>query len=125
MDVVPVGSIKTPGIGNIRQEQRPGWGVSDCAALARRVGQVWSLVKTLMPARTVAKVSLFRADRPEEFKAELLQRVDLSQIPDWLGGHATGWAHGEGGSDAVVCAIQPSKRRVGAARSLHDDGLLL
>ena len=64
----------------------------------RWVGQVWSLVKTLMPARTVAKVSLFRADRPEEFKAELLQRVDLSQIPNWLGGHATGWAHGEGGS---------------------------
>ena len=67
VDVVPVGSIKTPGIcdsdtfglsetdsdtnreniailgptGDIRQEQRTAWGIADGSALARRVGQVW------------------------------------------------------------------------------------
>lgn len=49
------------------------------------------------PYLTLTKVALFRADRPDEFMAELLSRVEIEQVPDWLGGSATGWAHGCGG----------------------------
>jgi len=63
------------------------------------VGRVWNVVKLLLPARTVAKVSLFRQDRPDDFMAELLSRVDIDQVPQWLGGTAaTPWPYGEGGS---------------------------
>lgn len=62
------------------------------------IGRVWDVVKLLLPARTVAKVSLFRADRPEEFMAEMLKRVDIDQVPDWLGGKAAGWPYLVGGT---------------------------
>jgi hypothetical protein len=63
------------------------------------VGRVWQFVKLLLPARTVAKISLYSASKHKEFLAELLERADVSQIPRWCGGEATEpWPYGEGGS---------------------------
>ena len=54
-----------------------------------------TLVKPLLPARTAAKVSLFRADHQDAFLQELLSRVSAEQIPPWAGGEADEpWPYG-------------------------------
>lgn len=62
------------------------------------MGRVWQVVQMLLPARTIAKFSLYRDDAHDDFMAELTSRVDLDQIPKWCGGQAEErWPYGEGG----------------------------
>ena len=65
------------------------------------MGRVWQVVQVLLPARTIAKFSLYRDDAHDAFMAELTTRVELDQIPAWCGGQATEpWPYGEGGEIA-------------------------
>lgn len=62
------------------------------------VGRVWQVLKKLVPARTLAKVQLFRSDAEADFRAAVAKQVAPEQTPPWCGGVAAQpWPYGEGG----------------------------
>lgn len=69
----------------------------------RWVSRIWALAKRLVPARTLAKVSIFSESEAVQCRDALLERIAPEQLPAWLGGSSTEpWPYGSGGDVPCV-----------------------